>query len=499
MLSHNHCMKNLIFKLTLAFLVVFSANFSLAQHSKKEKEIEHLITKVRGLHLNFKTKEMLVVTQKIINESEKIHYKKGLAYGNFYLAYSFFHVGRYKESVKYVEKSQSYTDYLSTDPNQVAFNYFLLGYNFLNLELYSLSIKNLHKALQNVNKVKNKDENWLVNKSIYYGTLSLVHQELNNHDSVYYYLRKEKHHLDKIVHIKDIYIEKNPSYLALGEYFLRTKKIDSAAYYYVKAYDSIKHKNHPFIIQTLMKLGDLEDEQKRYGESIDYYLKALENSKKYDYQFELSSIYAGLSIAYGKTGNARKENEYKKLQKKLEDSLNLVQKYDRDFVVSKVLQAEKEREQQKSKEKITGVSLIIGFVVLLLIGIFYYFNRRSKVLIKEKEIIIQDREEETLELKQKVNESFSEIVQLAKTNSPEFLTRFQEVYPNFIEKLKEISPEISSDDLRFCALLKLNFSTKDIAEYTFVTIRTVQTRKSRLRKKFNIPSNDDIYLWINKW
>ena len=31
-------MKNLIFKLTLAFLVVFSANFSLAQHSKKETD-----------------------------------------------------------------------------------------------------------------------------------------------------------------------------------------------------------------------------------------------------------------------------------------------------------------------------------------------------------------------------------------------------------------------------------------------------------------------------
>ena len=145
----------------------------------------------------------------------------------------------------------------------------------------------------------------------------------------------------------------------------------------------------------------------------------------------------------------------------------------------------------------------------MLLILFYYFkksrDKNKQIIIKSKELlqrkveIISQKEQETQDLQQKVNESFDEIVQLAKTNSPEFLTRFQEVYPNFIEKLKEISPEISSDDLRFCALLKLNFSTKDIAEYTFVTIRTVQTRKSRLRKKFNIPSDDDIYLWINKW
>ena len=119
-------------------------------------------------------------------------------------------------------------------------------------------------------------------------------------------------------------------------------------------------------------------------------------------------------------------------------------------------------------------------------------------LLHEKENKIAQHAEETQQLKLKVNESFEEVIYLAKTNSPEFFTRFQEVYPEYIEKLKEIYPEISIDDLRFCALLKLSFSTKDISEYTFVTIRTVQTRKSRLRKKFNIPSDNDIYLWMNE-
>ena len=173
----------------------------------------------------------------------------------------------------------------------------------------------------------------------------------------------------------------------------------------------------------------------------------------------------------------------------------LIKKINQEIPLKKVIKENKNIEE-KSK-----MNIYLFFSVVLFFLLIVWLLTRKKYIQKnkEKEILLTEKEEENQDLKQKVNESFDEIVQLAKTNSPEFLTRFQEVYPNFIEKLKEISPEISSDDLRFCALLKLNFSTKDIAEHTFVTIRTVQTRKSRLRKKFNIPSDDDIYLWINKW
>ncbi|WP_313153544.1 hypothetical protein [Sphingobacterium multivorum] len=44
----------------------------------------------------------------------------------------------------------------------------------------------------------------------------------------------------------------------------------------------------------------------------------------------------------------------------------------------------------------------------------------------------------------------------------------------------------------------LNFSTKNIAEYTFVTIRAVQIRKNRLRKKFDIPSDADFNNWMRE-
>jgi DNA-binding NarL/FixJ family response regulator len=42
----------------------------------------------------------------------------------------------------------------------------------------------------------------------------------------------------------------------------------------------------------------------------------------------------------------------------------------------------------------------------------------------------------------------------------------------------------------------LNFSTKNIAQYTFVTVRAVQIRKNRLRKKLNIASDIDFNNWM---
>ena len=39
----------------------------------------------------------------------------------------------------------------------------------------------------------------------------------------------------------------------------------------------------------------------------------------------------------------------------------------------------------------------------------------------------------------------------------------------------------------FCALLRLNLSTKDIAQMTNLTIRGVEAARYRLRKKLDIP------------
>ncbi|MGE8380244.1 MAG: hypothetical protein ACN6PN_17880 [Sphingobacterium sp.] len=58
--------------------------------------------------------------------------------------------------------------------------------------------------------------------------------------------------------------------------------------------------------------------------------------------------------------------------------------------------------------------------------------------------------------------------------------------------------KIRTTELEFCAMAFLNFSTKNIAEYTYETICAVQIRKNRLRKKFEIPSDEDFNNWMRE-
>jgi DNA-binding CsgD family transcriptional regulator len=91
---------------------------------------------------------------------------------------------------------------------------------------------------------------------------------------------------------------------------------------------------------------------------------------------------------------------------------------------------------------------------------------------------------------------FDELVVLAKQNDSTFLTKFQELYPGFIDRLLEINPNLVSSELAFCAMIKLNFTSKEIANYTFIQHKSVQQKKHRLRKKLDVPTNQDLYVFF---
>ncbi|CAI8813704.1 helix-turn-helix transcriptional regulator [Chryseobacterium sp. IT-36CA2] len=90
-----------------------------------------------------------------------------------------------------------------------------------------------------------------------------------------------------------------------------------------------------------------------------------------------------------------------------------------------------------------------------------------------------------------------ELIILSKNNTSGFFLKFKEMYPEFCEKLLQIKPDLINSELKFCAYLKLNFSTNEIAKCNKVTAGAIQIRKNRLRKKLNIPAGKDIYLWID--
>lgn len=68
-----------------------------------------------------------------------------------------------------------------------------------------------------------------------------------------------------------------------------------------------------------------------------------------------------------------------------------------------------------------------------------------------------------------------------------FENNFDLIHQRFFRTLKERYPGLTATDLRFCALLRLNMSTKDIAQMTNLTIRGVEAARYRIRKRIDVP------------
>lgn len=64
-----------------------------------------------------------------------------------------------------------------------------------------------------------------------------------------------------------------------------------------------------------------------------------------------------------------------------------------------------------------------------------------------------------------------------------FQENFDLIHENFFRKLKHKYPSLTPSDLRLCTLLRLNYSTKEIARMLNLTPRGVEAARYRLRKK----------------
>lgn len=69
---------------------------------------------------------------------------------------------------------------------------------------------------------------------------------------------------------------------------------------------------------------------------------------------------------------------------------------------------------------------------------------------------------------------------------------FDLIHEHFFRNLQERYPQLTSSDLKFCALLRLNLSTKDIAKFANISVRGVESARLRLRKKFALTTDQNL-------
>jgi len=90
------------------------------------------------------------------------------------------------------------------------------------------------------------------------------------------------------------------------------------------------------------------------------------------------------------------------------------------------------------------------------------------------------------------NTSIKQVIKIIdrNLNNTDDWNVFEEAFNNadkdFLKKIKSIHPALTSNDLRLCAYLRLNLSSKEIAPLLNISSRSVEVKRYRLRKKMDL-------------
>ena len=107
----------------------------------------------------------------------------------------------------------------------------------------------------------------------------------------------------------------------------------------------------------------------------------------------------------------------------------------------------------------------------------------------------RDRKEMSAACEQALRKKITEHIR-SEDDWDSFKIHFESVHPNFFDKLKSNYTELSPNDLKLCAYIKIGLSIKQIAQMTAVLPATVKTNRYLLRKKFHLSEDQSLDSFI---
>jgi ligand-binding sensor domain-containing protein/DNA-binding CsgD family transcriptional regulator len=77
-----------------------------------------------------------------------------------------------------------------------------------------------------------------------------------------------------------------------------------------------------------------------------------------------------------------------------------------------------------------------------------------------------------------------------------FTIHFDKVHNDFFVALKERHPNLTPNELKLCAYLRMSLSTKEMAQLMNISVRGVEISRYRLRKKLQIPTETNLFNYL---
>ena len=373
--------------------------------------------------------------------------------------------------------------------------------------------------------------------------LGASYHDIGNSDSAYAYIRQAvyinlKHNLDKrLLAI---------SYMNLASFKLEDGEIDSANYYMEKADMLFQATDYIYEYDMMRELkAKIFVAKNKIKEAIDIYESIINSPGELEnLQVKVNAFKALSDIALS-AGKATEAYDFYKKYKLFDDSLkqqsntSLLSFMEMELDYEKKqsrLELENKEVKIKSQRKNFFLTTLSGLILFLLI-IVYFVHRMQKAKAQSLRLEKQGVEKE---LEHKNREMAANVMSLIKKNEilkgiskkmleveksavrvetkkaihtlsreiqesrdvelwKEFDVRFKQVHSSFYSNLIEQFPDLSPNEQKICAFLRMNMSTKDISDITGLDPQTIDNTRSRIRKKFNIDGKTNLVKFLSNF
>ena len=79
----------------------------------------------------------------------------------------------------------------------------------------------------------------------------------------------------------------------------------------------------------------------------------------------------------------------------------------------------------------------------------------------------------------------------------EFEKNFSGLYPGVIASMKDLTPTLSAAEIRILCFMIMKMDNSEISAITMQSVDSLRMAKYRLRKKFDVSTNDELIIKIN--
>ena len=352
-------------------------------------------------------------------------------------------------------------------------------------------------------------------------------------------------------------VEASSVYNRLGLDKLDKKEYDRAYDYFKQGYDICKRYDDNYLgprsfdmAELLKNLGWTSWLNGKPDEAIGLLYESIRLAEHNQYLSKYAQSASYLSTIYEAQNQLDSALKYHKIYKQLSDnvfdesSVKEITQLEMQYEFDRKMR-EKELEEARNivvqqKREFMYLMITIGVVFIAILSLLLFFYQRNKAyqanlkrknlelekknlgqkleyknkelatnvmyLIKKNEIITTAAERLTkakIEFTRENQKLIQYIIRDLENNAStdvwkEFELRFKEVHSEFYEKLNQLYPDLTPNEQRICAFLRLNMSTKEISSITFQSLRSINMARFRLRKKLDIDRDDNLITFLSQ-